>query len=87
LATQPPECLDIARGLKDRLREGKSLGNLGGTYYALGKYDQAIEYSLQYLAIARELKDRRGEGGVLGNLGSAYNALGKYDQAIDLACA
>ena len=77
------QALSLYREIKDRLGEGKSLGNLGIAYQALGDYAKAIEYQQQRLAIAREIKDRLGEGQSLGNLGSAYQALGDYVKAID----
>ncbi|PSB15848.1 hypothetical protein C7B65_23450, partial [Phormidesmis priestleyi ULC007] len=75
--------LAIAREIKDRLGEGRSLGNLGIAYYSLGNYAKAIEYHEQRLAIAREIKDRLGEGRSLGNLGIAYYSLGNYAKAIE----
>ncbi len=77
------QALVIYREIKDRLGEGKSLGNLGLAYQFLGNYAKAIEYQEQSLAIARELKDRLGEGQSLGNLGLAYYSLGNYAKAIE----
>ncbi len=77
------QALTIYREIKDRLGEGKSLGNLGSAYDSLGDYAKAIDYHQQSLAIAREIKDRLGEGKTLGNLGSAYYVLGDYAKAID----
>ena len=77
------QALQIYRALKNRLKEGIALGNLGAAYGSLGNSAKSIEYTQQYLAIARELKDRQGEGKALGNLGSAYNSLGNYAKAIE----
>ncbi|MEH2198409.1 CHAT domain-containing protein [Nostoc sp.] len=76
------QALIIYREIKDRLGEGKALGNLGLAYDSLGDYIKAIEYQHQSLAIAREINDRLGEGQSLGNLGIAYYSLGDYSKAI-----
>jgi len=75
--------LGASRKLKNRVREGYHLGNLGLAYDSLGDYRLAIEYHEQHLAIAREVGDRRGEGQALGNLGLAYHSLGDYRLAIE----
>ncbi len=77
------QALQIYRALKNRLGEGRALGNLGNAYRSLGDYAKAIEYSQQSLAIAREIQDRLGEGNALGNLGNAYRYLGDYAKAIE----
>jgi tetratricopeptide (TPR) repeat protein len=75
--------LAAARRLKDRVREGYALGNLGTAYEALGEPRQAIELYDQRLKIAREMRDRRGENNALGNLGNAHLFLGETRQAIE----
>ncbi|MEG4485195.1 CHAT domain-containing tetratricopeptide repeat protein [Microcoleus sp. D2_18a_B4] len=77
------QALQIYRAIKNRLKEGIALGNLGAAYGSLGNSAKSIEYTQQYLAIARELKDRQGEGKALGNLGVAYRNLGDYAKAIE----
>jgi CHAT domain-containing protein len=77
------QALQIYRAIKNRLKEGIALGNLGAAYGSLGNSAKAIEYTQQYLAIARELKDRQGEGKALGNLGVAYRNLGNSAKAIE----
>jgi len=77
------QALAIYRSLKDRLGEGKALGNLGIAYRILGDFDQAIASQQQYLAIARELKDRESEGMAIGNLGNLYYLLGQFNKAIE----
>src|SRR6478672_860376 len=77
------QALIIYREIKDRIGEGRVLGNLGVTYKSLGDYAKAIEYQQQSLVIKREIKDREGEGASLGNLGIAYQYLGNYPKAIE----
>src|SRR6478672_9301011 len=77
------QALIIYREIKDRIGEGRVLGNLGVTYKSLGDYAKAIEYQQQSLVIKREIKDREGEGASLGNLGIAYASLGDYAKAIE----
>jgi tetratricopeptide (TPR) repeat protein len=75
--------LAAARRLKDRLREGAPLGNLGIAYQELGEPSRAIQYYEQALAVEREIGDREGEGKALGNLGLAYADLGEARRAIE----
>ncbi|XGV95307.1 MAG: tetratricopeptide repeat protein [Leptolyngbya sp. BL-A-14] len=77
------QALTIDRSLKNRQREGITLGNLGNAYLSLENYGKAIAYQQQSLAIARELKNRQGESAALGGLGNAYYALGADDKAIE----
>ena len=67
----------------DRAGEGTAYGNLGGAYFSLGKFQEAIEYCNKDLSIAKEVGDRAGEGTAYGNLGSAYYRLGKFQEAIE----
>ncbi|MBF2026862.1 MAG: CHAT domain-containing protein [Oscillatoriales cyanobacterium C42_A2020_001] len=76
------QALSIYRNIKDRLKEGYILNNLGLAYQDLGNYGKAIEFQGQALAIAQETKDRPSEGRVIGNLGEAYRFLGNYGKAI-----
>ncbi len=86
--------LIAARQLKDRIREGIHLGNLGLAYSDLGEIRKAIECYEQRLVVARKIREtsqdeaeramaRRGEGNVLGNLGVAYYSLGEMRKAIE----
>ena len=75
--------LSIAKKVGDRAGEGSAYGNLGSTYYSLGKLQEAIEYHNQHLSIAKEVGDRAGEGIAYGNLGSDYHSLGKFEEAIE----
>src|SRR6476469_10806398 len=50
------QALIIYREIKDRIGEGRVLGNLGVTYKSLGDYAKAIEYQQQSLVIKREIK-------------------------------
>jgi CHAT domain-containing protein len=77
------QALQIFRALKNRLKEGAALGNLGLAYQSIGNSAKAIEYAQQYLAIAREIKDRLREGIALGNLGDAYRSLGNHTKVIE----
>jgi len=77
------QSLVIAREIRDRLGESKSLTGLGNAYDYLGQYQKAIDYHTQSLVIAREIRDRLGESNSLNNLGNAYISLGQYQKAID----
>lgn len=74
--------LAAAKRLKDRLAEGRHLGNRGLAHHDMGEYRQAIEFYEEFLAITREIGDRHYEGLMLGNLGDAWGCLGEYRRAI-----
>ncbi|MEG3921244.1 tetratricopeptide repeat protein [Microcoleus sp. POL10_C6] len=79
------QALQIYRALKNRRKEGVTLGILGVAYRSAGNNAKAIEYAQLSLAIAREIKDRQSEGLALSILGLAYASLGNYDKAIEYA--
>lgn len=84
------ECLKFARVLKDRAREGRTLGSLGLVYLMLGDKNEA-KYSFEKaLVIAREMGDRQAEGRHLGSLGLLSEGLRRieyFDQALAIARA
>ena len=59
-----------------------SLNNLGETYLALGRTEEALDSLEHAREIFRDIDDRRGQGYVLNNLGEAYLTL---DRAADAA--
>ena len=67
--------------MRYRYVEGRSLGNLGTVFEALGDFAQAREYFGQSLAIFKTIGDREGEGATLNNLGAVSKDLGDYAQA------
>ena len=84
------ECLNLSRLLKDREREGRTLGSLGLVYLVLGDKTEA-KYSLEKaLVIARETGDRKAEGRHLGSLGlmsEGQERIRYFDQALAIARA
>jgi tetratricopeptide (TPR) repeat protein len=64
--------------------EGISLTNIGGVYWNLGQYSQALNYYQQALAVSREIGDRSGEGYILSSMGGVYSNQGDYTQALTL---
>ncbi|HKG15270.1 MAG TPA: tetratricopeptide repeat protein [Pyrinomonadaceae bacterium] len=76
--------LASAHQLKERVFEGKHLGNLGVAYADLGEMRRAIEFQEQALVVLREIGDRGGEGVALSNLGGAYADLGEMNRAVEL---
>jgi CHAT domain-containing protein/Tfp pilus assembly protein PilF len=77
------QALIIYREICDCYGEGSSLKNLGGVYFSLEQYQQAIEYYQQSAAINWEIDNRTEVVIVLNILGIAYCNLGYYQQAID----
>ncbi|MGH3729951.1 MAG: ATP-binding protein [Micromonosporaceae bacterium] len=60
-----------------------ALGNLGVTYFRLGRYDDAIDSLRQGLAAAEQAGDLAGQGRILGHLGSVSLWLGRFEAALD----
>ena len=62
-----------------------SYNNIGGTYWYMGKYDQALAYHQNALAIKEEVLDghasRSGES--YSNIGVTYWNMGRYEQALE----
>lgn len=56
---------------------------MGRSYFVLGDFNKAIEYSNRQLEIARTIGDWREQAMALGVLGAAYEASGKIGQAIE----
>src|SRR5215510_15438979 len=55
------ESVALWRALGDRSSEVAAIKHVGGAYYALGKYSDALENLEQALRMARGLGDRRNE--------------------------
>jgi tetratricopeptide (TPR) repeat protein len=70
--------------ISDKKLEKTSIGNLGATYRALGRIDDAIRCIERALAIAREIDDSANEGVWLGNLAVCYSDMGQTSHAIKL---
>ena len=71
----------IARELGDLRGEASVLSNLGTSYRALGRIEEAVAAYKRALLVYRELGDLRGEGTVVGNLGIAFRGLGQIEEA------
>ncbi|KAK1893097.1 Tetratricopeptide repeat protein 28 [Dissostichus eleginoides] len=74
--------LAIAQELNDYAAQGRSYGNMGNAYNALGAFDQAVRYHRQELQISMEVNDRASQASTHGNLAVAYQALGAHDRAL-----
>lgn len=63
----------------------ESLNSVGGAFDALGKYEQALEYSKQALVMQKELfdGDHPAVAQSLNNVGVAYGRLGQYTEALE----
>lgn len=72
-----------ARVAGDRTSEAHALSNLGGVYYRLTRYQQAIDCQRQALVRFRETGDALGEGRALYNLGLIHWQRGDYQQTGD----
>jgi CHAT domain-containing protein/tetratricopeptide (TPR) repeat protein len=77
------ESVALWRALGDRSREGAAVKQIGGAYYALGKYSDALENLEQALRMARDLGERRNEGSLLFSIGLAHVKSGEGERALD----
>jgi len=74
--------LKAAQRVHDPYQECASLGNLGSSYFDLGRTMEAIECYKQQLVIARKIGFWIAEGNALSGLGISYLCLNKPTQAI-----
>ncbi|TYQ30842.1 CHAT domain-containing protein [Pseudanabaena sp. UWO310] len=77
------KALDIYRQQSNRQGEKKVLEAFAKASKMLGQYQQAIDYSQQWLAFAKKIGDRQTEADALGNLGNNYRLVGDYAKALD----
>ena len=63
--------------------EGATLGNLGSTYFSLGKYRKALECHKQQLTIAQNINNDELKANALNGLGNSYYSLGEFELAIE----
>ncbi|MEV6281663.1 BTAD domain-containing putative transcriptional regulator [Kribbella sp. NPDC051770] len=61
---------------------GGTYNNLSTTYYALGRYDEAIAAAREAIGLARRTGHARGEADALDSLGMAQLAGGQFEQAV-----
>jgi tetratricopeptide (TPR) repeat protein len=77
------EALKLYTKLPNQWGAGRALGGLGLTVYALGDFQQVVEYASKSLAIACEVKDLHLEGQLREILGNSYRHLGQPLKAIE----
>ena len=75
--------LELARVRDNKEEEAEALHKLGGAYYFLSDYSNALENYKQSLLIREELKDNEGVANLSNNIGMIYQELGSYDKALD----
>jgi len=75
--------LELARVRDNKKEEAEALHKLGGAYYFLSNYSNALENYKQSLLIRQELKDNEGVANISNNIGMIYQELGSYDKALD----
>ena len=66
-----------------RAGEANTLDNLGETYSAMGKGQEAFKYFNQAIAIWREVGELGGEALTLNSMGRAYADLGQKQKSLD----
>ena len=74
--------LEIRRQAATPYGEGVTLNNLGETFLALGRFDEAVDRLTQARQIFHDIEEIRGEGYALAISASAYLALGHTADAI-----
>ncbi|HAA26483.1 MAG TPA: hypothetical protein DCE56_00875 [Cyanobacteria bacterium UBA8553] len=55
---------------------GRTLNSIGGVYYQLGEYTQALRFFEQVLAVRTQVGDRSGIATTLNNMGLIYDKQG-----------
>jgi tetratricopeptide (TPR) repeat protein len=73
--------LSQASGIREEQAWARALE--GGSLAQCGKFQQALDCSVEALAIFRELEDRYGEAETLGSLADIHYHLDSHSQAID----
>lgn len=75
------DSLDLAHKYGQQLLESKALGSIGRLFTRVGRFDEAIDYSLKALELSQRLKARHIEAIIRLNLGWNYWELGDLEQA------
>ncbi len=75
--------LELARVRDNKGGEAEALHKLGGAYYFLSDYSNALENYKQSLLIREELNNNEGVANISNNIGMIYQELGSYDKALD----
>ncbi|WP_445370153.1 CHAT domain-containing protein [Methylomonas sp. HW2-6] len=78
------QALSLRRKLADGLGEARTLGNLGLTYLAQGRYAKALEIYDQAQQRFSGLPEAsvRDKGTILSNISAVYAEMGRYDTAL-----
>lgn len=78
------QALALRRSVADGLGEARTLGNLGLTYLAQGRYAKALEIYRQAQQRFSELQDVpvHDAGTILSNISSVYAEMGQYGKAL-----
>lgn len=63
--------------------EAGTLNNIGGAYFRLEDYNQALKWYEQALEIQQDIGVKPDEAVSLGNLGITYSRLGNHARALD----
>jgi tetratricopeptide (TPR) repeat protein len=73
--------LNLARKIKDPLRESKAVGDLGWAHYRLGNVNTAIKYLNEAIDAVQIAQDMKWEGVLLGTFGRLYTDIGQTNKA------
>jgi tetratricopeptide (TPR) repeat protein len=73
---------ELPPGPETEAARAELLYTLGGTYWAGGRHQEAVQTLRDALDLARSLEDTRLQSYIYNGLGSVYRALKQYDQAI-----
>lgn len=76
--------LAIRQSMHDTLGTGKSLHNLGISYFNLSDYVTALDYHQQALNLFTRLNNRKAIAGSLNSIGVIYLTVANYPQALDV---
>lgn len=76
------QALEIFRVVDKNAEVGRTLVNLGESYFRLSQWREALDCFQKAINLLRKLNDRVDEDIVLHNMGAAYHRLGEFQKAI-----
>lgn len=77
------ESLGLAQKLDWQTGIAKSYNSIGGNLFALGNFDEALEYFNKSLKLNEESDDKQGIANNLSNIGNIYYNLSNYSVALN----
>jgi CHAT domain-containing protein len=74
--------LKAAQNKGDAKAQAETFTSIGGLFYGISEYQEALEYYSRALMIQRALEDAKAEARTLSRIGHVYSALGEPEKAL-----